>query len=55
MRRSTRRETQRANDWAPFWWGGRWIKRRLHKIMRRRPSILAITRPIGYYDDEANP
>jgi len=35
MRRSTRRETGRAFDWLPYWWGGRFNKRRLAKIVRR--------------------
>jgi len=35
MTRSTRRITGKAWDMSPFWWGGKWIKRRFHKMVRR--------------------
>lgn len=36
MRRSTRRETGKTFDWLPFWWGNKFNKRRLSKIIRRK-------------------
>lgn len=35
MRRSFRRETERAFGWMPYWWGNRWAKRRLAKLVRK--------------------